>query len=118
MTDLHSQSDISVRPATGDDIPALEAFIQQFVQANRLLPRTQNELDDLISSGFVAVCAGRLVGFAALEVYSTKLAEIRSLAVIPEMQNRGLGRLLVEKCVELARSQNVLEVMAVTSADG
>jgi amino-acid N-acetyltransferase len=34
------------------------------------------------------------------------------------MQGRGLGRKLVEQCVELARSRNVLEVMAVTSTEG
>ena len=118
MTAFQAQSDVLIRSATRDDIPALEELIRQFVEANRLLPRTQDELDDLIPSGFVACFDDRLVGFAALEVYSSKLAEIRSLAVIPELQSRGLGRQLVQKCVELARSRNVLEVMAVTSADG
>lgn len=118
MPTSESSSDVVIRPATSNDIPALEELIAQFVHANRLLPRTQDELDELISFGFVAICADRLVGFAALEVYSSKLAEIRSLAVVPEMQSRGLGRQLVEQCVELARSRKVLEVMAVTSADG
>ena len=118
MTAFQAQSDVLIRSATRDDIPALEELIRQFVEANRLLPRTQDELDDLMPSGFVACFDDRLVGFAALEVYSSKLAEIRSLAVIPELQSRGLGRQLVQKCVELARSRNVLEVMAVTSADG
>lgn len=117
MTTAEPTDEINVRPATRADIPALEELIERFVQANRLLPRTTDELDDLIAFGFVATCGERLVGFAALEVYSAKLAEIRSLAVEPEMQHRGLGRKLVEQCVELARSRNVLEVMAITSAD-
>ncbi|MCA9082790.1 MAG: GNAT family N-acetyltransferase, partial [Planctomycetaceae bacterium] len=53
-----------------------------------------------------------------LEIYSSKLAEVRSLAVLPEMQGRGYGKRLVQECVELARSRNILEVMAITSADG
>ncbi|MEQ9406260.1 MAG: GNAT family N-acetyltransferase [Fuerstiella sp.] len=106
-----------VRPATRDDLPELEELITAFVNANRLLPRTPDELQELIPFGFVACANGRLVGFAALEIYSAKLAEIRSLAVVPELQGRGLGKLLVQQCVELAHSRNVLEVMAITSAD-
>ncbi|MCA9083965.1 MAG: GNAT family N-acetyltransferase, partial [Planctomycetaceae bacterium] len=102
-----------VRPATRDDLPELEQLIDVFVRANRLLPRTYDELQDLIPFGFVAVNDGQLVGFAALEIYSSKLAEVRSLAVLPEMQGRGYGKRLVQECVELARSRNILEVMAI-----
>jgi amino-acid N-acetyltransferase len=118
MTDSVPDSHVFVRSATRDDVPALEELIETFVKANRLLPRTTDELNDLIAFGFVACSGDQLVGFAALEIYSSKLAEIRSLAVIPEMQGRGLGRQLVENCIELARSRNVLEVMAITSSDG
>ena len=107
-----------VRPATRDDLPELEQLIDVFVRANRLLPRTYDELQDLIPFGFVAVNDGQLVGFAALEIYSSKLAEVRSLAVLSEMQGRGYGKRLVQERVELARSRNILEVMAITSADG
>ncbi len=118
ITENDAAADVTVRPAMRDDVPALIQLITEFVKANRLLPRTQNELDDLIPFGFVACLGGRLIGFAALEIYSSKLAEIRSLAVVPEMQGRGLGKRLVQQCVELAQSRNVLEVMAITSADG
>ena len=116
-TDSKSAPSPIVRPATRNDLPLLEVFISEFVQANRLLPRTTDELQDLIPFGFVAECEGTLVGFAALEIYSPKLAEIRSLAVKRELQGHGLGRQLVEQCVQLAHSRNVLEVMAITSAD-
>lgn len=116
-SDIANDPEITVRPATNDDIAPLEVLIADFVRANKLLPRTQNELEDLIAFGFVAEAAGKLVGFAALEIYSAKLAEIRSLAVIESMQGKGLGRRLVEECVRLAHTRNVLEVMAITSSD-
>ncbi len=75
------------------------------------------ELEDLLPTGFVAVHAERIVGFAALEIYSPKLAEVRSLAVTEDMQGHGIGRRLVDECVALARRRNILEVMAVTSSD-
>lgn len=110
-------ADFSVRQATLDDLPELILVVNHYVRENRLLPRTVNELQDLIPTGFVAVSETSIVGFAALEIYSQKLAEIRSLAVKETMQGRGVGSMLVNECVRLARSRNILEVMAVTSSD-
>jgi len=107
-----------VRRATEADLPAIEAFIEPFVNDGKLLPRTYDELTELLPSFFIAELDGQMVGCAALEIYSRKLAEIRSLAVSPDMQGRGIGKLLVDACIELAREKNVLEVMAITSSEG
>jgi N-acetylglutamate synthase-like GNAT family acetyltransferase len=109
--------DIIVRPLSLADVDELSRFIEPFVREGRLLPRTQDELEDLVPNGFVAIAEGRIVGVAALEVYSKKLAELRSLAVAPEYRRMGVGRALVQKCVERATQLNVLEVMAVTSSE-
>jgi N-acetylglutamate synthase-like GNAT family acetyltransferase len=106
-----------VRPARREDVPRIHAFIRPFVAAGRLLERTIEELDQLADDGFVAVDGEKIVGFAALEVYSKKLAELRSLAVADGYQGRGLGRRLVTACIERAREKNVLEVMAITSSE-
>ena len=95
----------------------MHAFLRPYVAAGRLLERTMEELDLLVDDGFVADDAGRIVGFAALEVYSKKLAELRSLAVADGYRGQGLGKRLVAACVERAREKNVLEVMAITSSD-
>ena len=107
-----------IREASREDIPQLEDLVDHFVTANRLLPRTFDELCDLIPFGFVAEIDGAIVGFAALEIYSAKLAEIRSLAVHVDHQGKGIGRQLVQRCVDLAVHRNVLEVMAITSSEG
>lgn len=107
----------TIRAVTGDDLDALSEFIQPFVEAGKLLPRTPDELQDLLPHGFLAEAGGRIVGFAALEIYSKKLGEIRSLAVAGEYQGRGLGKQLVLACVDRAREKNVLEVMAITSTE-
>jgi amino-acid N-acetyltransferase len=111
-------SSVIVRTAVQADVPALEAFIKPFVDARKLLPRTYDELHELLANFFVAEINGQIVGCAALEIYSWKLAEIRSLAVAPETQGMGVGRKLVQACVERAHERNILEVMAITSADG
>jgi N-acetylglutamate synthase-like GNAT family acetyltransferase len=107
-----------VRAAEDSDLAALEAFIEPFVDDGKLLPRTFDELTELLPNFFIAEADGQIVGCAALEIYSRKLAEIRSLAVSPTLQGKGVGKLLVEACIALAREKNVLEVMAITSSDG
>lgn len=109
---------VVVRMATENDLQELEAFIKPFVDDGKLLPRTFDELHELLANLFVAERDGKIVGCAALEIYSWKLAEVRSLAVAPETQGLGIGRRLVQACVERAQERNILEVMAITSADG
>lgn len=106
-----------VRKAAEPDIPQLAEFILPFVDDRKLLPRTLTELRDLLDSFFVAEYDGHIVGCAALEIYSWKLAEVRSLAVAPNMQGLGIGQKLVQACIDRARAENILEVMAITSAD-
>jgi len=106
-----------IRPAAPSDLEALEALIAPFVAEGRLLPRTTDELIDLLPTGFVAEFDGRIVGFATLEIYSRKFSEIRSLCVAPEFQHHGIGRRLVSACVELARERRIFEIMVISSQE-
>jgi N-acetylglutamate synthase-like GNAT family acetyltransferase len=110
-------SPIVVRPAHGPDIRPLSELIEPFVRERKLLPRTIDELALLLPNYFVAESAGKIVGCAALEIYSSKLAELRSLVVTAEYQGHGVGKQLVEACVARAREEHVLEVMAITSSE-
>jgi amino-acid N-acetyltransferase len=120
MTDV----DIKVRPADARDIPGISDLIDPFVDEGKLLERTFDEMNDLLPHFFVAVTVVEhdgveiIVGCAALEIYSRKLAEIRSLAVHRDYQGYGIGRKLVEACVERAKERGILEVMAITSSEG
>jgi len=111
------KTEVKIRKAHYYEIKQITEFITPFVGSGTLLPRTFDELDDLISTLFVAEFEKQIVGVAALEIYSPKLAEVRSLAVDARMQGRGVGKRLVQACLELARERNVLEVMAITSSD-
>ena len=113
----NEEKEFLVRPAKEEDFEALEAFIQPFVEQGRLLPRTTVELKTLIKNCYIALIDGEIVGCAALEVYSQKLAEIRSLAVVANSRRIGIGRKLVEACVAKARELRILEVMAITSSE-
>ena len=92
-------------------------LLKPFVESRLILRRTRAEVQVLLSTGFVALLADAIVGFAAVEVYSKKLSEIQCLAVHEQHQGRGLGGVLVDRCVELARQLRVMEVMAISSSD-
>lgn len=110
-------SEVTVRKARHDELGQIAAFIQPFVGKAKLLPRTLDELDGLLETLFVAEYRGQIVGCAALEIYSKKLAEVRSLAVSETVQGMGIGKLLVKACVDLAVERHVFEVMAITSSE-
>jgi len=109
--------EIIIRPADTSDLDPLAEFIEPFVAEGRLLQRTMEELEQFLPNAFVAYGNGQLVGCAALEIYSRKLAEIRSLAVAAEWRQRGIGKQLVQACIDRARERNILEVMAITSSE-
>lgn len=106
---------VTIRSVRSEDLPAIATFIEPFVATGKLLPRTTQELEDLLPHGFIAESEGRIVGFAALEIYSPKMSEIRSLAVAPGFRGAGIGKQLVQRCVERACEHQVLEIMAITS---
>jgi amino-acid N-acetyltransferase len=116
-TDVDSAPKIEIRDAHKDDLNALQTFLKPFVEAKHILPRSDEDLLTLVRHGFVAERDGNVVGFAALEIYSKKLAEIQSLAVAKSLQGQGVGTQLVEACVARARQENVLELMAITAKE-
>jgi amino-acid N-acetyltransferase len=114
--------DFQIRPSGDSDLPAIEALLQPYVAAKKLLKRTRQELLNLMENGFVAVVLAndeeqKVIGFSAVEIYSRKLSEIQCLAVADGYQGHGIGSELVRKCVERAREHGVLEVMAISASD-
>jgi N-acetylglutamate synthase-like GNAT family acetyltransferase len=111
------ENDVVIRSATNADIPGIITCIQPFVKLGKVLPRTVDEMEELIPHYWVAEFNDQIVGCVVLEIYSQKLAEIRSLVVSHTMQGRGLGRKMVEICIERAKKEDILELMAITSQD-
>ena len=109
--------EIVVRPVQRNERVGVLALLEPYVEQKKLLRRTIDELETLLPNGFVAVSDRRVVGFATLEIYSQKLAEIRALVVDDAQQGKGIGRLLVEACLEGAREKGIMEVMAISSAE-
>lgn len=108
---------VTFEEATIEDAASVRRFLKPFVDAKQILPRTLAEIQHLTKHAFIARSRRRLVGFAAVEIYSRKLAEIQCLAVHQDFQDIGIGRNLVRRCVDRAREKGVLELMAISASE-
>lgn len=107
---------IIVREAVAADAATVFAFLCPFMKQQYLLTRSIDEIEKLTEHGFLAEReASQVVGFAAIEVYSRKMAEVQCLAVAPDCQGKGIGKQLIDHCVKRARLLSVCEVMAITA---
>jgi N-acetylglutamate synthase-like GNAT family acetyltransferase len=114
---LPSESTITVRAANESDLENVLSFLTPFMDAKQILRRTSVEMELLMRHGFIAETDSQIQGFAAVEIYSKKLAEIQCLAVSSECRRKGIGRQLIQCCVDRAVEEKVREVMAITATD-
>ena len=106
-----------VRKAKEKDLSSLKILIDFASRKGFILPRSKREIKENLNSFFVALENGKIVGCCALDIYNWKLAEIRSLVVLPAFQKKGLGRKLVEKCLVKAKKLKIYEVLSITRED-
>lgn len=104
------------RRAKPGDVKAVHALISSYAQQGILLPRTQDNVREHLSTLLVLEERSEVIGCVSLEAYGRDLAEIRSLAVNSEMRGRGLGGKLVEFALAEARRKRIARVFAVTHA--
>jgi N-acetylglutamate synthase-like GNAT family acetyltransferase len=102
-----------LRPAQPGDVPAILALITE--HAEQLLPRRRADVEALIETFWVMEERGDVVGCCCLEVYSPKIAEVRSLAVRATARGRGYGARLVSAAVAEAKRRGIPQVLVVTS---
>jgi N-acetylglutamate synthase-like GNAT family acetyltransferase len=102
-----------VRAAVKGDMPHIRALVRLYPKqlVQRDLPR--------VNSFFVATSGpskqSRVIGCCALQIYSKRIAEVRTLAVHPDCQDRGVATALIKCARDRARERGVKEIFAVTS---
>ena len=108
------------RRARPEDASRIHGLITHYAARGLLLPRTKEEIRAHIGRFLVLAERERqtekLLGCVALEPYGSDLAEIRSLAVDPEIRGRGLGTRLLRMALAAARRRKIARVFAVTHA--
>ena len=95
-----------IGPATTEELPQVFALL-----AAHGLP--SQGLEAVVDTLLVSRSRGQVIGCAALEVYGDA-ALLRSVAVDPGWQGRGLGKELVERAISTARLRHVTHVYLLT----
>lgn len=105
---------MGIRPAAVDDVDHMHALIARYAAEDRMLSRSREFLLEHLRDFFVADDDGRFAGCVALAVLTRDLAEVRSLAVVPEAGRKGIGKALVVACIDEARRLGLRRVFALT----
>jgi amino-acid N-acetyltransferase len=103
-----------VRRARTTDVPGIRALVDTYTGDRRLLAKAMVNLYEDVQEFFVAVDGERVVGCGALHVLWEDLAEVRTVAVAPHVQGRGVGSALLERLVENARDLGVRRLFCLT----
>lgn len=107
---------IRVRSATVSDMPTVLRLIREGAREGALLQRPRKELLLIAQEGNI-LCAfdnGGIAGMVVLDLYSKRLAEVRSLYVLPGRRGMGVGAALVAHAIKRAKRFRVKELMTIT----
>jgi amino-acid N-acetyltransferase len=91
-----TESGFSVRPARTSDVGSIRQLVEPLVQRRILLGKDAVVFYEAIQEFWVAEDAeDNTIGCGALHVMWEDLAEVRTLAVVPQWLHQGVGHLLL-----------------------
>jgi len=105
---------IELRKATLTDISSMQTLVLPEVESGVILARNDDEIATNIRSYTLAYLNNELVGFCALHIHTSYLAEIRSLIVKEGLRGQKIGEQLVTKCIDEATSLGLQRVLSLT----
>jgi amino-acid N-acetyltransferase len=103
-----------IRKARIADVKAIHKLLNAYARDGLMLSRSLSEIYEALRDFYVWEEAQEVVGTVCLHICWEDLAEVRSLAVAAEAAGRGIGRRLVEACLEEARQLGINRAFALT----
>jgi amino-acid N-acetyltransferase len=104
-----------IRSATIHDVPRMQAIINSHAEFGRMLFKSYAQLYETLRDFAVYVDDGdNILGVTGLAVIWSDLAEVRSLAVAEGHQGKGIGKQLVNWCIDEARRLGIRQIMSLT----
>lgn len=103
-----------IRQARIADVRAIHKLLMTYASDGLMLSRSLSDIYEALRDFYVFEDNGDVVGTVCLHICWEDLAEVRSLAVAAEAEGRGIGRQLVETCLDDARKLGLKRVFALT----
>ena len=104
----------SLRRARTGDVRAIRQLIDEYTADGRLLSKATVTLYEDVQEFVVAERDGQIVGCGALHVMWEDLAEIRTVAVRPDLHGRGIGSVILADLLNRARDLGVSRLFCLT----
>ena len=112
MTGAHGQ--VVVRPARTSDIFQIRELVSHYSPDRRLLAKENVTLYEDVQEFVVAEQGDLIVGCGALHVMWDDLAEVRTIAVRPDLLRHGIGGVVLRELVAHAEQLGVRRVFCLT----
>jgi len=103
-----------IRKPTLKEVSSIKKLLDLSAREGRVLARPIVELYETARDFFVFMKDDDVAGCCALHIDLEDLAEIRSLVVREDLRGIGVGRQLVETCLDDARRLDIARVYALT----
>ena len=95
-------------------IQQMQELVLADVDNGNILVRSESEMATTIRSYTVVYDENKLVGFVALHIHSITLAEIRSLVVKDSYRGKGIGKKLIQSCINESKNIELEELLVLT----
>lgn len=105
---------MNIRKAKLSDAEAIYCLVNKYAEKGEMLSRPRSLIYEYIRDFVIAEIEGEVVGAGALHILWGDLAEVRALAVKEGLTKQGIGRTLVEFCIEEARELGIPKVFTLT----
>lgn len=107
-------AEFQVVKAVLSDARDIQALIRYWAAKDLMLPRALGLIYENIRDFYVIRDEQGLAGCAALHISWEDLAEVKSVAIREDRKGQGLGTVLVNACLDEARSLGLPRVFALT----
>ncbi|WP_228538570.1 amino-acid N-acetyltransferase [Nocardia sp. XZ_19_385] len=102
-----------VRRARTSDVPEIKHLVDVYA-GKILLEKNLVTLYEAVQEFWVAEVGDRVVGCGALHVLWADLGEVRTVAVHPDVKGHGVGKLIVERLITVARQLELRRLFVLT----
>jgi amino-acid N-acetyltransferase len=107
-----------IRKARIPDVKIIHKLLLSYAQEGLMLSRSLADMYECLRDFYILEQDDKVVGAVALHICWEDLAEVRSLAVSSAHERRGIGRQLVQACLDEARELGLKQVFALTYQPG
>lgn len=107
-----------IRKARIPDVKVIHKLLLIYAQQGLMLSRSLSDIYEALRDFYVIEEQGQVIGTVSLHICWEDLAEVRSLAVSPDHMRQGVGRLLVQSCIDEARQLGLKKLFALTYQPG